>query len=89
MADEEKDEKKESKQPIFILFKGDEYVIHYRSIKKWNKSEYFNGIRTVYTITLNHFDMEDTIIEYHDEKVRDAEYSNFMDKMRELDYIFM
>ncbi len=87
MSDEES--KKESRQPIFLSFKSEEVFIHYRSIKKWSKGEYYNGIRNVYSIVISHFDMEDTIIEYHDEKIRDVEYSNFLDKLKEFDFILM
>ena len=75
--------------PTFFLFKGDAFVIHYRSVKKWRKGEYFNTIRNVYTIELDHFDNEHTTIEYHDEKARDVEYENFIEKYKEFDYIFM
>jgi hypothetical protein len=86
---EDEEEKEKKKQPIFLTFKGDEIVVHIRSLKKWSKNEYFDGSRNVYQIVLNHFDMEDTLIEYHSLEVRDVEYDNFMDKMRENDYIFI
>ena len=85
----EESEDQEKKQPIYIGFKGDETIIHHRSVKKWNRGEYYNGIRNVYTITIHHFDMDDTVMEYFELEVRDVEYSNFMDKMRELGAIFM
>ncbi len=82
-------DEEEKPAPLFFLFKNGETGIHYKAIKEWCKTEYFNGSRNVYQIILQKFDGSETVIEYFDDSVRDVEYENFLDKLREQGYILM
>lgn len=80
---------KEKPKPIFIQFKGDAFAFYLKGIKKWNKNEYFNGTQTVYSIDIYEFDGSETNIEYLDERIRNVEYVNLLDKLKEYGVILV
>lgn len=83
------EEKEQKKPPLFFIFKGQSVALKANSIKKFERNDYYNGSTTVYCIHLYHFDMDDTVIEYTEEDIRDAEYLNLIDKLKELGVEFM
>jgi hypothetical protein len=91
MVDKEDEENKEKKQPPpkFFLFKNCSPAIYLKGVKKFETGEVFNGVQTIYTITLYHFDMDDTVVEYLDEEVRNSDYKTFIEYLEENGYEFL